>query len=186
MRTPDDVYDELLVIRCRESDTAALAELVRRWQPRLMRHAMRLTGRGDEAADVVQEAWLAIVRGIRRLDDPACFRRWAYRILTNKCADWTRRRQRERAGQASLADEPANCIPPPGHSQGDLAAIRSALRTLPNHQRAILAMFYLDGMPIRLIADALSLPEGTVKSRLHHARNHLKDVLERRESHEGH
>jgi DNA-directed RNA polymerase specialized sigma24 family protein len=182
MRTPDDVYDELLVIRCQEGDAAALAELVQRWQPRLARQAMRLTGRGDEAADVLQEAWLAIVRGIRRLDDPACFRRWAYRILTNKCADWTRRRRRERATQVSLVGEPAGSGPPLCPPQDDVAAIRAALRTLPRHEKAILAMFYLDSMPVRLIADALSLPEGTVKSRLYHARNHLKEVLERRES----
>jgi RNA polymerase sigma-70 factor (ECF subfamily) len=181
MRTPDDVYDELLVIRCQEGDAAALAELVRRWQPRLARQAMRLTGGSGEAGDVVQEAWLAIVRGMRRLDDPACFRRWAYRIVTNKCADWTRRRQRERAAVVSLAAEPADSASPPGESQDDLTAIGTALKTLPNQQRAILAMFYLDSMPIRLIADALALPEGTVKSRLHHARNHLKDVLERRQ-----
>lgn len=179
MRTPDDIHDELLVIRCQAGDAAALAELVQRWQPRLVRQAIRLTGPGDEAADVVQEAWLAIVRGLRRLDDPACFRRWAYRILANKCADWTRRRQRERAATDSLADEPAESAASSSQATDDVAAIRAAMKTLPHQQRAILAMYYLDNMPVRLIADALSLPEGTVKSRLHHARNQVKHILER-------
>jgi len=72
--------------------------------------------------------------------------------------------------------------PSPADSSDDVAALRKALRSLPNQQKAILAMFYLDGMSIRLIAEVLSLPEGTVKSRLYHARCHLKEVLKRRKS----
>ena len=56
-----------------------------------------------DASDVVQEAWLAIVRGLRRLDDPTRFRPWALRIVTNKCADWTRRQQRQRRIVRSVA-----------------------------------------------------------------------------------
>lgn len=181
MRTPDDVYDELLVIRCQDGDREALAELVERWQPRLLRHAMRLTGHADTAGEVAQEAWVAIVRGVRRLDDPAAFRDWAYHIVAHKCADWVRRRQRSRAVAVPLITEPAE---PAGAEDpsDDVAAVRTALKLLPNQQKAILAMFYLDGMPVRLIAEVLSLPEGTVKSRLYHARNRLKEVLERRES----
>jgi len=182
MRTPDDVQDELLVMRCQDGDREALAELVQRWQPRLLRQAARLVDGVDAAADVVQEAWVAIVRGLRRLDDPACFRSWAYRIVTRKCADWTRRRQRGRATEGALAVDPVDPSPSPADSSDDVAALRKALRSLPNQQKAILAMFYLDGMSIRLIAEVLSLPEGTVKSRLYHARCHLKEVLKRRKS----
>ncbi len=179
MRTPDDIHDELLVIRCQDGDREALAELVERWQPKLLRQAMRLTGTADAAADVAQETWLAIVRGIRRLDDPAAFRDWAYRIVTHKCADWVRRRQRQRAAGGPLVAEPAAVPPPTEDPSGDIAALRHALKLLPTQQKAILAMFYLDCLPIRLIAEMLSLPEGTVKSRLYHARCHLKEVLER-------
>lgn len=182
MRTPDDVQDELLVMRCQDGDRQALGELVRRWQPRLLRHAGRLVDGLDAAADVVQEAWVAIVRGLGRLDDPACFRAWAYRIVTHKCADWTRRRQRGRTTEGSLSVDPVDPAPAEADSSDDVAALRKALRLLPNQQKAILAMFYLDGMSIRLIGEVLSLPEGTVKSRLYHARAHLKEVLERRTS----
>ena len=63
MRSPDDVHDEWLVLRCQSGDAEALAELVARWQPRLVRHAARLTGRKDAANDVVQVTWMAIIRG---------------------------------------------------------------------------------------------------------------------------
>ncbi len=67
-------------------------------------------------------------------------------------------------------------------SAGDVARLRSALAELPHEQRAILSLHYLDGMPVAEIAAALDVPKGTVKSRLYHARNRLKQTLERNES----
>ncbi len=61
-RAADQVYDELLVLRCATGDRAALAELIARWQPRLVGYATRLTGRREVAVDAVQETWLAMVR----------------------------------------------------------------------------------------------------------------------------
>ena len=73
----DPAYDELLVLRSQDGDRGALDELVNRWQGRFFRHACRLTANPDSARDAVQEAWIAIVRGLRRLDDPARFGPWA-------------------------------------------------------------------------------------------------------------
>ena len=92
-KSPDAIYDELLVLRCQDGEEAALGDLVNRWQSRLLRFALQITDRRDAAADVVQESWLAIVRGIHKLDDPASFPKWAYRIVRNKSVDWTRRQQ---------------------------------------------------------------------------------------------
>ena len=135
MRTPEDIYDELLVMRCQDGDQDSLVALVGQWQPRLLRHAMRLTREHEAASDIVQEAWVAIVRGIRRLDDAARFAPWAYRIVTNKCADWTRRRHRQRATSVPLAAEPVakeSCV---DASQDDLAALREGIKRLPASSR---------------------------------------------------
>jgi RNA polymerase sigma-70 factor, ECF subfamily len=180
MRTAEDVYDELLVMRCQDGDGESLTALVNRWQPRLLRHAMRLTREHETAIDVVQDAWVAIVRGIRRLDDPARFAPWVYRIVTNKCADWIRRRQRQRASLVPLAVEPAAKEASAEDAQNEVAAIREAIGQLPREQQAILSLFYVEELSIRNIAEALCLPAGTVKSRLHYARSNLKDVMERR------
>ncbi len=196
-RTPDDILDELLVLRCQDGDARAFEVLVTRWQQPLRRHAWRLTGCTDAASDVVQEAWLAIVRGLRRLDDPARFRPWALRIVTNKCADWTRRQQRQRrimrsvatetssttgaAGAPSFAPRSVGEEPVADETDGtEISRLREALRELPRDRRAILSMLYLDGLSTRQIAQSLSLPVGTVKSRLHHARNQLRNLLERK------
>jgi RNA polymerase sigma-70 factor (ECF subfamily) len=185
MRSAEDVQDELLVMQCQDGDSDSLLALVNRWQPRLLRHAIRLTRKQEAAMDIVQEAWVAIVRGIRRLDDPACFAPWAYRIVTNKCADWIRQQRRHRACFTSLAVEPAATEASTENMQDEVAAIRKGIGRLPCEQQAILSLFYVEELSIRNIAEALSLPIGTVKSRLHYARNNLKEVIEGR-SHEGH
>ena len=82
-RTHEDIQDELLVLQCQEGDGEAMKLLIARWHPRLGRLAWRLTGERDAAQDIVQEAWLAIVRGLRRVGDPARFRLWAYRVWIN-------------------------------------------------------------------------------------------------------
>src|SRR5882724_5213511 len=105
MQTPaDQVLDELLVLRFQDGDGEALNELVCRWQPRLLRHAWHLTRQLESAADATQESWLAIVRKIDRLRDPAAFRAWAYRIVTHKCADLTRRQPIERHLDRTVED----------------------------------------------------------------------------------
>jgi RNA polymerase sigma factor (sigma-70 family) len=180
MRTAEDVHDELLVMQCQAGDGESLIALVDRWQPRLLCHAMRLTREHEAARDAVQDAWVAIVRGIRRLDDPACFAPWVYRIVSNKCADWTRQRQRQRATFTSLAVDPAAKQVSAKDSQDAVAAIREVIGRLPHEQRAIISLFYVEELSIRDIAEALSIPVGTVKSRLHYARNNLKEVIERR------
>lgn len=150
--------------------------LVQRWQKPLWRHAYRLTGNEDAAWDAVQEAWMGIVRGIGRLEDPECFRRWAYRIVTHKATDWIRRHQLLRVRSREL-DE--NTAPPQKESQaGSAEEARSLLAKLPADQRTILALRYVDGCSTAEIAEILDIPEGTVKSRLHHARLELKGNLE--------
>jgi RNA polymerase sigma-70 factor (ECF subfamily) len=184
MREPEDIHDEWLVLRCQDGDATALTELVGRWQPRLWRHAMRLTSDRDAAGDVVQQAWVAIIRGLRRLDDAARFRRWAYQIVTYKSADWVRQRQHERVHVSALTDETAaNACQASNVTETELLdevrVIREAIKRLSPDHRVALSMFYLEQMSVAEIAHVLSLPVGTVKSRLHYARQELKSILER-------
>jgi RNA polymerase sigma-70 factor (ECF subfamily) len=179
MRTPEDIHDEWLVLRCQEGNAAALSELVANWQPRILRHAMRLTANREAAADVSQAAWLAIIRGIDRLHDPACFRRWAYRIVAFKAADWIRNRQQDRAFAVPIAIEPTDYRTTSNEPNDDITAIRLAMTRLSTDQKTILSMFYLEDMPLAEIAEAMSLPLGTIKSRLYYARQALKSTLTR-------
>ena len=181
-RSVHDIQDELIVYRCQDGEADALSELVERWHGRLFAHAFRLTGQREDAADVVQEAWMAIVRGIRRLDDPARFRPWAYRIVTYKAVDHIRSAGKQRRTLRAAAQSPE--IEPEkskGEQADNVAELRTGLAQLSGDRRAILTMFYMEAMPLIDIADALGIPVGTVKSRLHHARLILKKTLEQSE-----
>jgi RNA polymerase sigma factor (sigma-70 family) len=185
MRSFDRIQLELLVLEAQLGDVAAFGELLRSWLPVMTRHAYRLTGDRDGAADVTQEACLAITRGLRRLDDPARFESWTLRIVTNKAADWVRRRQRQRRLQESL--ESREPRPPASdlHSRGEtseaerLELIQRALAQLPHEMRAVISLHYGEGLSVANMALALDVPPGTVKSRLHHARRRLRELVGR-------
>lgn len=180
MRAADDIDDEWLVFRAQDGDAAAaaLAEIVDRWQPKLWRHGLRLTG----TTDSTQLAWVAIIRGLHRLSDPACFRRWAYRIVGNKGADHVRARQWDRRHTNSLTEDPVDPRVEEAPEQDEIALLHSAMGRLSPEHRTILSLFYLEEMTLAEIADAVDAPVGTVESRLHDARNRLKQSLERNES----
>lgn len=183
-RTDEDIEDELLVLRCQAGDGEALRALVKRWQPRLGRVARHLTGDREAAGDVLQDAWLAIVRGIRRLDDPARFRTWAFRIVTNRCTDWLRRKvvRRKFFAEARNAGVPTSFEDSGESDSGtEVARLRDALTQLPEDQRTTIALHYLEGMGIAEIARVLDVPAGTVKSRLFNARERLRIAMERTE-----
>ncbi|CAN5531946.1 RNA polymerase sigma factor [soil metagenome] len=174
-RPAEQVRIEWLVLQSQAGDRNAFDELVARFHPPLLKHARYLTGSDDAARDTVQESWMAMVRGIHRVDDPATFRAWAYRIVTNKCADRVRSIVRERVAIEHR---------PEAHeaSSADDESVREAMARLGPDQRAILSLRYLEDMSTREIAEVLNIPDGTVKSRLHQARNELKTILERSES----
>lgn len=177
MNPSERINDELLVIRVQGGSDRALTELVERWQDRLWRLAWRLTDDEQAAWDVAQEAWIAISRQVRRLDEPSAFPAWAYRITANKSRDWVRRRQRMRRADEAYSSEHTE-------AENDDTAIdqhddlRQALADLTGRDRAILSLRYEDDLGILEIAEVLGLPTGTVKSRLHYARRRLRRFLE--------
>lgn len=178
-REAERILDEFLAASARAGDRAAFEALSRRWAPRLLSHAWRLTGEADLAHDTAQDAWSDIVASIRRLDDSAAFPAWAYRIVTRRAADAIRKRQRTRAGLAAFAAERAGDHVGTGdiEAHASSSSIAAALAFLPTEQRAAIALFYLEDMSVADIASALDVPAGTVKTRLMAAREKLKVAL---------
>lgn len=181
-RDSERVYDEYLVVAAQGGDRAAWERLVARWQPRLLRHAWRLTGHADRAADLVQDAWVDIWKGLRRLEDVVAFPAWAFRIVTRRCHRAFGETDRERAGMRELAEVSAESDDAEGAEaiarDIDLARVRAAMAALPPAQRAALSLFHLEALSVAEIAIALDVPPGTVKTRLMHARRKLRAVLE--------
>jgi RNA polymerase sigma-70 factor (ECF subfamily) len=164
-----NVIDELLVMQAQDGDRRALEELVRRWQQRLWVYARRLTGSPEAAWDVTQQSWLTIIRGLGKLHDAACFRSWAYRIVTNKAVDQINsRRPTQPLTEVVGRDDPGE-----GEALSSLAAV---LERLEPRKRALLALHYCAGLTVAEIGHVLGIPPGTVKSRLHSARNEIRQL----------
>jgi RNA polymerase sigma-70 factor (ECF subfamily) len=145
----------------------------------LLRYAARVLGGSDSAEaarDVVQETWMGVIRGLRGLRDPAQFSPWIYGIATRKCADAIRANTRRRRldAQTAAGESFRPVENPTTEQQIDLTA---AIRELPPMHRAVVHLFYREELSVEEIASVLGIPAGTVKSRLHHARDALKRQL---------
>lgn len=173
------IYDEYLVTSAKAGDLSAFSRLAENWQKRLLAHAYRLTGDPELARDVVQDGWADIVRGLPSLKEPSVFPAWAYRIITRRAADTISRVQRKRRTEAAYAAEPeardmsANKM----ENFADTNPLHMAIEALPAKQRSVIALHYLEEFSITEISVALSVPAGTVKTRLMHARKKLRAIL---------
>lgn len=176
------ISDEILILRCQAGDDQALDTLITRWQPRLFRHAALHLGDTEPVADIVQDSWMAIVRSLHRMHDPALFHAWAYKIVTNKCRDWRRKQQKEKRlfTRESPSQHDVCALPPLGYSSAghDAEEIERALDRLPQEDKILVNLFYFDDLTVFQIAQIFDIPVGTVKSRLFRCRENLRKILE--------
>ena len=157
---------------CQSGSVKAMEMLVSRWQKRLWRYAFNLTGNTEAAWDITQESWLGIIKGLRKLHDPAKFKAWAYRITTNKSTDWIRK---NRAVNKVRLDEIQGCQ----HKDEQDVGVKELLEKLDMKKRVVLNLRYFEQLSIPEIGIALKIPKGTVKSRLFSARNELKELYQK-------
>ena len=171
------IQDEITVLRAQQS-AEHFDALVARWQRPLWTHAHRLTGDREAAWDIVQEAWMTVLRKIGELRSPGAFPAWAYRIVTNKCRNWRRKHGRRQELLAEYADraerERTSTLAPRGRHDG----LDAAFSSLSLERRMLLSLYYDEEFPVREIADIFGLSEGTVKSRLYRARQELRTRME--------
>ena len=176
-RDRERILDAYLVASARLGDRESFANLVRRWNGKLVAHAWRLLRNRESAKDAVQESWAEMLRGLSRLRDEEAFAAWAYRIVSRRCARHIARMKDDRRLAEEMAAAPAD----DGIAQAatpDVDALRRAIRALPPEQQAAIALFYLEEMSVAEVAVALDVPAGTVKTRLMHARRKLRGAWE--------
>jgi RNA polymerase sigma factor (sigma-70 family) len=183
--------DEDLVARCREQrDEAAFAELVRRYRDRVFRLAVSILGQGfvGEAEEVTQEVMLRVYHSLASFRGEARFGSWIYRIAFNQAVN-LKGRVRYRAPHvsdetlASTASHEAN-----PHDQLQAArrnhALLECVAELPEVYQSALRLFYWMGASVAEVSALLDVPENTVKSYLHRARQLLHAMLHERGFHE--
>jgi RNA polymerase sigma-70 factor (ECF subfamily) len=179
----DLIYQELLVLRCQRGERAALAELVMTWERRLFYFIRRLGSDETDAWDILQQIWLKVLRGIAGLKEPRTLAPWLYRIARNTAINHGQMRSHYRECLQDL--QPASDIeddPGPRHLD-DAEQIHHGLLQLALPYREVLTLHFLENMTVEQIASVLEVPDGTVKSRLYHARRALRDVLEKEDKH---
>jgi len=171
--------DAYLVAGARLGDSQAFARLAEHRGPRLLAHARRLTDDVETAKDVVQEAWVGILRGLTGLRDDRAFLPWALRIVTRAAQRDLRGRIARRRLERDFAAEAG--VEARGHDpaeSADAALLRKAIALLPRDQAAALALFYLEDLDVAEVAVALDAPVGTIKTRLMHGRAKLRALLD--------
>ena len=165
--------DRLLLARARGGDPAAFEELYRLHAPAVLRMALRFAGREAEAQDVLQEAFLHVLDRLATLELSAQLTTYLYPVVRNLA-----RRAREKAGRLATDEDALRALedlaaePRAEGADGELGA---ALRRLPEEKREVVLLRFVDGLTVAEIAHALEVPEGTVKSRLHHALAALRE-----------
>jgi RNA polymerase sigma-70 factor (ECF subfamily) len=182
--------DHRLIAECLNGDTAAFGALVRRYQDRLYNTAYRLVGNAEDAQDVVQEAFLSAYQSLGNFKGDSLFFTWLYRIAVNTAIS-LKRKQRAvlridggRDGGPAVEPLDPSDVSRPGHAleqaeQGQ--RVQQALSRLSPEHRAVLVLKDMEGQKYESIADALRVPIGTVRSRLHRARLELRELLEKGE-----
>jgi RNA polymerase sigma-70 factor (ECF subfamily) len=168
---------EWLALRCQSGETEAFEDLIAVMERPLLYYATSLTGNQDVALDVLQDVWLRVVRGIRKLKDPGSLKPWLYAITHGLAVDRIRRDyRRDRAEQSQLDD--AFNVDEPSFGEEDATAIRDGLSRLGVKHREVLVLHFLEDLSILEIANVVGCSEGTVKSRIHYAKRQLKQILE--------
>jgi RNA polymerase sigma-70 factor (ECF subfamily) len=179
--------DHALIAACREGDTQAFGVLVRRYQDRLYPTLARMTGSADDALDLLQDAFLKAYRKLGDFHGDSSFYTWIYRIAVNLALSERRKpahRRRwvglDRRGPDAIdpPDDPSRTDPGRSLDQDERdQLIQKALDRLSPDYRTIVVMKDIDGLRYEEIAETLSIPVGTVRSRLHRARGELRDLL---------
>jgi RNA polymerase sigma-70 factor (ECF subfamily) len=173
----DLICQELLVLRCQRGERAALEELVATWERRLFYFIRRLGCDEQDAWDVLQQTWIRVLRGLAGLKEPRNLAPWLYRIARNTAINHGQMRSlyREKLHDLKPAGEMGDDPGPPNFE--DAEQIHYGLLQLGLPHREVLTLHFLESMTVEQIASVLEIPDGTVKSRLYHARRALRDVL---------
>jgi len=161
-------------------DQRCFRRLVERHRPSMRRLLwVMLDGAREEIEDVEQEALLALYRGLGNFRFRSSFRTYLLSIARHRALDALRRLRRRRREERTLrllapaAADPLEQVLERGSAEG----ILSGFRRLPSGERQLLLLRDVEGLSMQEIADTLSLPVGTVKSRLHRARTRLARFL---------
>lgn len=177
--------DQYLVETCRAGQSEAFGILVRRYRDRLHPTLLRLTGRAEDAEDLLQETFLRAFAKLNRFHGDSSFYTWIYRIAVNLALSARRGRPITLPLSRGAGGEPLDPADDHGRTDPGLRLeraerddrIQNALNALAPDHRAVVILKDFDGLRYEEIAEIVGIPIGTVRSRLHRARSELRERL---------
>lgn len=182
-----EVSEKKIIEKVLGGDANAFEELVLKYEKTVYNLALRMVGDRDDASDMTQEAFIKAYGSLSSFRGDSKFSVWIYRITTNVCLDFLRSKSRKQQVSLTVSDDDEDAqldIPDPKADPEQqlmqkisMQSVEEGLKTLPDKQRQILVMRELGGMSYAEIGAALSLEEGTVKSRIFRARKRLCTFL---------
>ena len=177
--------DGWLIVRLREGDLESLGELYERYNRLVFRTALAIIRDERAAEDILQETFLRVYTYADRIDETMPLGPWLYRVTVNLAYSWTNRFKRWWHSLQDTLDRLAQS----GQCQPEAVAeehewqqvLRRAIDALSPRHRVVIILYYLEGLSLKEIAQVMGVPEGTVKSRLHYARESLRKAMLERE-----
>ncbi len=168
-----------MVLRCQTGDERAFRQLLEWFGERTLSYLEGLVGR-DDAEDVHQEVWLSVYRGIRTLHNPGAFRTWLFRTTRHHAIDLLRRYKRnqrliELAAVEVMVSEEVEQQPDIGIDPD--VVLDAVLSELSPAHREVMLLRFKDELSYAEIAMVVGCPVGTVRTRLHHAKRKLYQLL---------
>ena len=169
-----EANDVALLRKAAGGDGRAFHVLVDRHAQRMYRIAVSLVGNSTDAEDVVQEAFAGAFKGLGGFEGRASVKTWLTRILFTQAAKW----RRDRVGKEMRSIEGVeSSIDGDGFGVEVRIDLHAALKRLSPEHREVLVLREFDGMAYEEIAEVLGVARGTIESRLHRARNELREKL---------
>jgi RNA polymerase sigma-70 factor (ECF subfamily) len=179
---------------CKAGHEKAFGQIVLAYQRRVYNIAYRMLGNKEEAKDLAQEVFLSVFESIKNLREEVKFEPWLIRITVNHCRNRWKYLQRRKYFQSDSLDDPIETeegeIPRQVYDPSDSPEtllekkmiqnlVQRGLLQLQEEQRELIVLRDLQGLSYEEVGKLFSLPEGTVKSKIHRARMDLKEILER-------
>lgn len=168
------------VLQLQVGSLDALGVLYDRYQRKVYRTALVITGDPDVAADLVQDVFLRLHRFADYIDPQRPLEPWLYRMTVNLAYTWVKRNRRWLQPLEDLADWLAGTgasLQEQAEFQDDWDRVQKAVLNLPFPQRVVIVLYYLNDLSLQDIAEIVKVPVGTVKSRLHYGRQALRKTL---------
>jgi RNA polymerase sigma-70 factor (ECF subfamily) len=183
--------DKILIERCLKGDEKAFEELLRKYRSSVFSICLRMVRNSTTAEDIAQEVFIKVFSALNRYDPAYPFSSWLNRITSNLCIDYIRRgKERTVSLDQPVGGDDADLLMqlPAGTAGPDremeskemMTMLEEALGKLPEHYRIIVILRHQEQLSYEEISDTLGIPLGTVKARIHRARNIIMEYFRKR------